>query len=106
MNTAYLFEIPLKPMSQTLNITINKKVYCLRIIWRGTGYVLDILDENMKSILCGLSLVTGADILDQFDYINFGFGLIVVTDIDASLVPTYFTLGVSSHLDFFYEVTQ
>ena len=93
-------------MSQTLTININKVTYNLRIIWRSTGYVLDILDKNYRNILCGLSLVTGADLLDQYDYMNFGFGLIIVSDVDASLVPTYYTLGVTSHLDFFYEITQ
>ena len=60
--------------------------------------MLGINDANNNSIIKGISLVTGCDLLAQFSYLNLPFSLVVVTDIDPELVPTYDGLGVTSHL--------
>ena len=95
-------EIPLQPNSQTLTISIGGTTYILTVMWRGTGYILDIFDSAQNPIATGISLVTGADLLAQLDYLGISGKWIIVTDINPSDVPTYTSLGQTSHL---YVVT-
>jgi hypothetical protein len=53
--------------------------------------------------LPGLALVTGADLLAQYAYLNLGFSLVVGTDIAGQENPTKADLGITSHL---YVVTE
>lgn len=91
-------EIPLKPNSQTLRCSIGGVKYSLTLIWRGTGYVLDIADNSGVAIACGLSIVTGSDLLAQFKHLGINGALVVLSDSDRSLVPEFADLGVNSHL--------
>ena len=99
---AYIYEIPLQPNSQTFQVLVNNVTYNMSVIWRGTGYVLGIADVNNNSIVKGLSLVTGADLLSQFGYLDLPFNMVILTDIDPELVPTYELLGITSHLCVIY----
>ena len=96
-------EIPLQPNSQILAINISNIMYTFNIIWRDAGYVLDIQDVYQNNIVTGLSLVTGADLIDQLTYLDLPFSLVVVSDVDSSLVPTYTSLGQQSHLCVVYD---
>jgi len=91
-------EIPLTPESQIVRITIGGIKYNLTIIWRGTGYALDIADNLGNAIATGLSLVTGADLLAQLKHLGIAGALVIISDGDASLNPAYEALGISSHL--------
>ena len=90
--------IPLIPASQTLSINISGETYNLRIIWRNTEYVLDLLDKEKNSIITGIALVTGCNLLRQYEYLNLGFNMFISTDVNKTIDPEYKTLGVSSHL--------
>ena len=96
-------EIPLIPESQQVMCNINGIRYTFNIIWRDTGYILDILDVANNAIVQGLSLITGADLLAQLQYLNLNFILVIVTDVDNTLVPTYTSLGITSHLCVIYN---
>ena len=63
-------------------------------------WVLDVADIQKNPIVSGIPLVTGADLLGQFAYLNFGGKLIVVSDGDPFAVPTFDNLGTSGHLLF------
>lgn len=90
------YEIPLKPGNQTLNINLNGTIYNMTIIWRN-GYVLDIYDVNNNPIITGISLVTGCNLIGQYQYLGIP-ELVIITDTTPDVVPSELTLGVSSHL--------
>lgn len=99
MTTTY--EIPLTPQSQQLSTTLAGTTYNLAVLWRDGefgGWFLDINDQNNNPIINGIPLVTGVDLLAQYEYLGLGFQLWVQTDNDPAAVPTYTNLGVTSHL--------
>lgn len=74
-------EIPLVADNQTFATTINGTVYHLSVIWRGEYWVLDLADSNGSAIISGMPMITGADLLAQYRYINLGFSLVVLCDV-------------------------
>ncbi|MUG77240.1 phage baseplate plug family protein [Commensalibacter melissae] len=96
-----LYEIPLIPANQSFNISILQKNYQLRLFYCNApngGWVLDIMNADGTPILLGVPLVTGTNLLEQFSYIKFSFGLVVVTDGNSDKVPTFNNLGNESYL--------
>jgi len=100
------FEIPLIASPQTLSIVLAGVPYQLRVVWNQANgsWVMDIADTNGVPILQGIPLVTGADLLEQFGYLNFGGSLIVQTDNAPNSVPTFKNLGDTGHL--YFQVTN
>lgn len=98
-----LFEIPLTPQPQTFAITLANVGYRMTVQWRETdmgGWVLDIADANSGPIVSGIPLVTGADLLAQYEYLGIGGALFVQTDHDITAPPTFDNLGLAGHLYF------
>lgn len=83
-----LSEIPLSPNSQSFNITLAGVDYQMRVVWRGVCWFLDLMDSAGNLIIGGIPLITGADLLEQYAYLNFGFSLYVLCDDPASENPT------------------
>jgi hypothetical protein len=103
MATATFFEIPTTPTAQQFSITLNGISYIMRLIYRDTdmgGWVLDIADSNNTSLACGIPLVTGCNLLDQYEYLGLGGVMIVTTDGDTLTPPTFENLGTTGHLWF------
>ena len=73
-------EIPLVADNQTFATTINGSVYHLSVIWRGEYWVLDLADSNGSAIISGIPMITGADLLAQYRYMDLGFSLVVLCD--------------------------
>lgn len=63
-------------------------------------WVADVTTASGVPVLSGVSLVTGADLLEQFGYMRFGGQLIVQTDFDVDAVPTFDNLGREGHFYF------
>jgi len=102
------FEIPLTASPQTFSIPLAGVVYTMTLIFRQTpdgngGWVLDIADSANNPIVAGIPLVTGADLLGQYGYLNLGGKLLVTTDGDQFAPPTFDNLGSTSHLYFATE---
>lgn len=100
-----IYEIPLEPESQIIKVTLDGNEYMLRIVWRGTNYVIDIAQLDGTPVVNGLAVVIGADLLAQLQHLGLtGEGvlpdkaLVVLTDVFPALVPQYDTLGITSHL--------
>lgn len=96
-------EIPLTAEPQTFAIALGDTTYQLTLSYRdavGGGWILDIADVDGAPLLCGVPLVTGADLLVQYRYMNFGGELNVQTDSDIDAVPTFDNLGTVSHVYF------
>ncbi|MBB3004356.1 hypothetical protein FHX57_006738 [Paraburkholderia tropica] len=94
------YEIPLSAEPQTFNITLAGTTYGFTVRWnvQNASWIIDIADSSGDAILSGIPMVTGADLLAQYGYLDFGFQLVAQTDNSPDTVPTYDTLGVTSHL--------
>lgn len=97
-----VYEIPLKPQPQTFVVKFPNGVsYQLRLIYEFTPndcWILDISDLSGNPILCGVPLITGADLLAQYAYLGFSCSLYCTTEGDTFAVPKWWNLGKSSHL--------
>lgn len=99
-----LSEIPLSPDNQRLVVTISGVNYLIQLIWRDhAGWVLDLMDSSRGIIISNLPLVTGADLLDQYAFLNLNFGLIVHCDESTQPYPVKTDLGIGSHV---YVITE
>lgn len=98
--TNYL--IPVQPSTaQQFRTTLNGTKYLLKFKYIDApqaGWILDISDDLGNPVVSGVPLVTGADLLAQYGYLNFGFQLIVVSSPDPSYAPQFADLGVTSQL--------
>ncbi|MEE3504830.1 hypothetical protein QN399_00885 [Pseudomonas sp. 10C3] len=100
------FEIPMTPTPQTFVVSLSGVSYRLTAQWRnseGAGWVLDIADNSGTPIIQGIPLVTGINLLDQYDYLGLGGVLWCQTTADPDAVPTFTNLGIDSHLYWFTE---
>ena len=93
-----VYEIPLLPQSQILNINVGGIYYNLYIFWRSTVYVMDIYDVNQNLIISGIPLIQGGNLLAQFTYLNIPGEWYIISDGTPYIDPTYYTLGQSTHL--------
>lgn len=103
MTTAY--EVPLSSKAQDFAIALNGVTYKLAFSWNRalSNWVMDISNEDGSKLLTGVPLVTGINLLAQYQYMQFGGALIVQTDYDPTATPTYANLGTDSHLYFVTE---
>ncbi|OUJ08386.1 phage baseplate plug protein [Acetobacter sp. DsW_059] len=100
------YEVPLQPTNQTVSVSISGSSYSFRTYYcneENSGWVLDISDSSGNPVIQGIPLVTGADLLGQFAYLNLGFSLMVTTDSAPAAVPTFENLGINGRL---YVVTN
>lgn len=100
------YEIPLTPVAQKFSIALGGQTYNLTVNWNSApqgGWVLDIADESDEPIVAGIPLVTGADLLSQYQYLGFNGAMLVESDFDLYATPTFNNLGVNSHLFFLIQ---
>ena len=97
-----MLEIPLKSVPQTLTTTFpNGVTYQLRLIYQFNDdacWVMDISDANGNALVQGVPLVTGADLLAQYQYLGFGCSMYAITDGAKSEPPHWWNLGTTAHL--------
>lgn len=98
MTTPYL--VPLQPTPQKFAIFLAGVQYVINYKWCAPfgAWIMDISDAGGDPIVTGIPLITGSDLLGQFEYLGIGGGLIVQTTSDA--VPTDDNLGTTSNLYF------
>ena len=84
--------------SQTFSSTLNGVNYNFSIIWRGTEYILDLLDTNKNPIICGIPLVPGVDLLAPYKYLNLGFSLSISNTTNPMQEMTYSDLGITTQV--------
>lgn len=99
------YEIPLTGLPQSFPMTLAGNPLNFTFSYRDSqigmgGWVMDVFDSGGVPILCGVPLVTGHNMLEQYDYLEFGGVLFVSTDGIPDDVPTFTTLGQvpGSHL--------
>lgn len=93
-------EIPLTPSPQVLTTALSGVTYTLTIKWNTVAecWMMDIGDQSNNPLVQGIPLVTGSDLLAQFEYLGIGGALTVQTDNDPAAIPTYTNLGTTGHL--------
>jgi len=97
------FQIPLQPSTpQSFSIQLSGVTYTLSFVYRNDanmpGWFMDIADSGGTPIVQGLGVVTGADLLAQFGYLNFGGKLIGQTTSDPDALPTFDNFGTDFQL--------
>lgn len=101
MATPYL--IPLSPTNQVFVISLAGTQYQLTFKWNDANqaWTLDIADATgANPIISGIPVVTGADLLAPYAYLNFGGQLIVQTTNNTNAVPTLANLGSAGQVYF------
>lgn len=111
----YYYEIPLSgsPQRFAISLPIENSVpaggqasYVMTFNYRdadpavagGCGWTIDLFDAGGNPILCGMPLVTGADLLGQFAYLDLGGHLVVRSEGIPDAIPTFDNLGSGSHV--------
>lgn len=96
------FVIPLIASPQRFSISLNGVPYVMTVRWctAASCWILDIADEDDVPILSGVPIITGADLLSQYEYLGIGGGLEARTEAEPDAVPTFENLGLESHLVF------
>ncbi|EDS8890260.1 hypothetical protein GQC79_005289 [Salmonella enterica] len=95
-----IHEIPLTPDNQHFSIQLAGRNLILKLIFRDeAGWIMDISDEH-STIISGVPLIPGTDLLAQYPDINLGGKFRVVSDDDSREYPSQSNLGINSHLYF------
>lgn len=95
------YEIPLSPAPKRFLISLSGVTYLLQFMYRDApmgGWVMDVSDNLGNPMAFGIPLVTGENVLQQFDYLGFQGEMWVSSDGDRDTLPTFENLGVGSHL--------
>jgi hypothetical protein len=100
-----VFEIPLNASPERFPIVLNGTTYTLVFQFRNPGlpgsggtWVLDIGDSFGNAIVCGIPLITGTNLLGQYDYLGFAGMMVVISDGEKYAAPTFDNLGINSHV--------
>jgi len=86
-----LFEIPLSTGNQKFTVQLNKTACKIRLIYRLNHWYLDILDTAEKTLIAGLALNAGTDLLEQHQHLIKGSLFIINSNEDES--QGFFDLG-------------
>lgn len=91
--------IPLEAGAQSLSVPLGGTSYRMRIWWRESVtpcWMLDLSTDAGVSLVSGVPLLPGADLLAQHQHLGIAGALYVLADADI----TYDSLGVSTRLYF------
>lgn len=91
-----IYEIPLSAGAQTFNVQIFANTYQMRLLFADSQnpcWLLDIADRDGNDLVCGIPLIPGGDMLEQYPEIGFGFALRCAVARSAAAVPSYEDMG-------------
>jgi hypothetical protein len=98
-----VFKLPTNNLPQVFKVALGGNTYSLTLLWStiNHAWILDIADSTgTASIVSGIIVVAGTDLLAPYPYLGFGGALVAVTAGDVSIQPSLTTLGISSDLYF------
>jgi hypothetical protein len=100
-----LLEVPLSPSTaQKIQVTLDNTVYVAVFTWNGVSgcWIMDLYQaDGTTPVLRGTPLVTGADLLSQYAYLELGGSLVALTIAvghPPDEVPSFDDLGIDGHL--------
>lgn len=101
-----VFEIPLQSQNQRFTVFLSGLQYSLVVRWNAfiEAWSMDCYDVNGNALFLGVPLITGADLLGQFEYLGIGGQMIVQSDGVVEAVPTFENLGTVGHL--YYRIAS
>jgi hypothetical protein len=96
--------IPLKPQPSVFRVFLNGINYQFTTRWNipGNYWVLNIADQYGDKLICGIPLITGLNLIEQYQYIIQG-GLWIISTENVYFDPTYTNLGITNNL--YYTTT-
>lgn len=96
------FEIPLSPTPQTFLIELVGVLYRFTLKWCGASacWVLDITTPTDLPVILGIPIITGDNLLKQYDYLGIAGELRVQSLGDPDQIPTFESLGSDGILFF------
>lgn len=94
------FLIPFTNIPQEFSISLDDRDITIFQRWNEfSGWVIDLSDTaTSESLIAGIPLVTGADLLEPFPELGFLGSLVVYTDGDSMAIPTLDNLGADSNV--------
>lgn len=93
------FSIPALPTPQSFGISLGGIDLNMNLAFKGAaGWVMDVANNIGDTLLSGVPLVTGGNLLEQFEHLGIPGGLWVQTKNAPDAVPTFDNLGVESFL--------
>ena len=93
-----VYELPVEPRATLFENIIGGRVYRFRVQYRDepeAGWIFDISETTDLPVplVSGIPLVSGLDLLYQYEHLGFGFALVLVCK-GGRDVPTFESLGV------------
>lgn len=79
-----IYQIPLTANNQKFNVQLNGTTYKFRTIYRGDTWFLDIMDVSENSIISGIPMLMGDELLAQYQYLISGSLYVVNNNADQS----------------------
>lgn len=99
INPGDFFSIPALPTPQSFGISLGGLDLNMNLAFKGAaGWVMDVANNVGDTLLSGVPLVTGGNLLEQFEHLGIPGGLWVQTKNAPDAVPTFDNLGVESFL--------
>lgn len=95
------FIIPFQNIPQEFSISLENRDVTIFQRWNefSNSWQIDISDtQTGASLISGLPLVTGCDLLEPFPELGFIGSLVVATDGDNYAIPTLDNLGINSNV--------
>jgi len=101
-----IFTIPFINTPQEFEISLNDRDLILTNKWNDIdqNWIIDISDAvTGDSIIAGIPMVVGANLLQQYEYLGLGGQIIIFTSGDELSTPTLENLGLESNAYFITE---
>jgi len=100
--TATPYVVPLLPQNQEFDIALAGQSYHLVVRWNSfsNSWILDVEDSQRNPLVSGIPMVTGCDLLEQYQYVGIAGAFLVQSTNDPDLVPDYSSLGSTGNLFF------
>lgn len=104
--TEQVFTLPLTNVPQKFGITLGgRQVYLVGKYNEHCGWVLDIIDGiTEEDLIACIPLVSGTDLLEQYEYLGIPGSLVIYTDGDQFADPTENNLGIECNLYYLVDV--
>lgn len=67
-----VYEIPLNNTNQKFNVSLNKTMYKLQFIYRGTSWFMDVMTTAEEYLIAAIPIVMGDNLLAQHQHIITG----------------------------------
>jgi hypothetical protein len=93
--------IPFSSRPEKFSITLNDRQLIIAVNWNVRIWEITISDVlSQITLVAGLPLVTGCDILEQYEYLGLGGIMFISQDSGSKDTPTFYNLGKDCNLFF------